>query len=623
MVTGLPKTKRGNDAIQVYVERLCKIKHFLAIKSTAGAEDMARHFVHTVVRQHGVPERVISDRDPRFTAKFFKAWSRLMGTVLGLSTSRHAQTDGQSEREIKTLIIALRSFCNEHRDDWDDYLDALELGFNSRVQASTGLAPFEMLYGARPRLPTDVAAKLVSSPSPAAADRMTRIQEAINCGRGNLERAQERQIRNAHRREASFKVGEKVWLATEGLRMTANADKLCSRFVGPLRVVEVINPNAYRLELPPQLKALHHTFNIDRLKPHRPSDPQRFPGRPAAYDRPPPEVEADSNGDAVWVVESVVAKRQAPGGRGTQYLVSWKGYPPEENTWEARSNLLPGARDALAEFERAQEQPPAARLVGIELNPGPGTMAAAAVMESRGWTSVGERTRSNRPFPNDPPKEGATSGSGGSGGGNPTFGRCFCTRACLPSSLCPCHTAGRACSAACSCKGNCKAMQEAFLAERPSKPTKPATKGKPRALKNWARKSTTPRKPFLVRRNKGAVPRPGGYDLSWMIVNPDREWWWNDTRGIRLHTPSDLRNWIRGLVAWCHANGGAWTNARAEPAGGWTRVSYRNNHNPEDNDDWDDDYELQYPTENAAWTAALQAVFDEMGGELDEDGDAE
>ena len=70
-VTGLPKTKRGNDAIQVYVERLCKLKHFVATKKTATASDLAACFVHTVVRAHGVPDAIVSDRDPRFTANYY------------------------------------------------------------------------------------------------------------------------------------------------------------------------------------------------------------------------------------------------------------------------------------------------------------------------------------------------------------------------------------------------------------------------------------------------------------------------------------------------------------------------------------------------------------------------
>ena len=112
-VTGLPTTKRGNDAIQVYVDRFSKLKHFSAMTKKATASDLARDFVHTVVRPHGVPEAIVSDRDPRFTGTYYPLLMQLMGTTLNMSTARHPQSDGQTEREIKTLITALRTLAAE------------------------------------------------------------------------------------------------------------------------------------------------------------------------------------------------------------------------------------------------------------------------------------------------------------------------------------------------------------------------------------------------------------------------------------------------------------------------------------------------------------------------------
>jgi hypothetical protein len=352
-VTGLPKTKRGHDAIQVYVERLCKLKHFTVSHSTDGAVELARNFVHTVVRAHGVPESVVSDRDPRITAHYYKELSRLMGTDLNMSTARHPQSDGQSEHEIQTLITALRSFCNAHQDDWDEYLDMIELGFNSSVQASTQHSPFELLYGNKPRLPLDVALASIAPRVPAAIDRASRMQQALEFARKCLLDAQERQTRNAneHRRVEAFKVGDAVLLTTEGLQLRNFTNKLCSRFIGPFRVTAVVNANAYTLELPPQLQALHSTFNISKLKRYR-DGASAFPDRPLRFNRPPPEAEADSNGDQAFEVERIVAQRKR--GRSMQYLVAWKGYPPEENTWQSRSDLAK-SKELLEEFEANQQ----------------------------------------------------------------------------------------------------------------------------------------------------------------------------------------------------------------------------------------------------------------------------
>jgi hypothetical protein len=351
-VTGLPRTRRGHDAIQVYVERLAKLKHFAASHTTDGAVELANLFVHNVVRLHGVPESVVSDRDPRITAHFYEELSRLMGTDLNMSTARHPQSDGQSEVEIKTLITSLRAFCNDHQDDWDDYLDMLELGFNSAQQASTKSSPHELIFGVAPRLPIDVALDTLTPRVPAAADRVVRMREALDVARGHLKNSQERQSRYAdrHRRDARFSVGDQVLLSTEGLQLRNFNNKLCSRFVGPFTITKVINANAYELALPPQLQALHPVFNITRIKPYRASSP-KFVTRPQRFDRPPPEADADTNGDKVWEVERIVAARGR--GRGLRFLVAWKGYPPEENTWEPRSSLAQ-AQDALAEFEAAQ-----------------------------------------------------------------------------------------------------------------------------------------------------------------------------------------------------------------------------------------------------------------------------
>lgn len=352
-VTGLPRTKRGNDAIQVYIERLYKFKHFAAGKSTDGASELATSFVHTVVRPHGVPEEIISDRDPRFTAHYYAELSKLLGITLRMSTARHPQTDGQSEREIRTLITSLRAYCNDHQDDWDDHLDMLELGFNCAVQASTQRSPYELLYGHLPRLPVDVALAPFAPRNPAAIDRAERMQQAAQFARNHLLSAQERQAASAnkHRREAAFKVGDRVLLSTDGLQLRGFNSKLSSIYVGPFEVTAVVNANAYTLQLPPQLQALHPTFNITKLKPYHATNEQRFPGRPLPYDRPPPEAQTDSNGDALFEVERIIAQRKR--GKRLEYLVAWRGYPPEEYTWEPLSSLR-NARDALATYHDNQ-----------------------------------------------------------------------------------------------------------------------------------------------------------------------------------------------------------------------------------------------------------------------------
>ena len=99
-VTGLPRTQRGYDSIWVIVDRLTKSAHFLPVKMTYGVARYAQLYLSEIVRLHGVPTSIISDRGPQFTSRFWRVFQEALGTRLDLSTTFHLQTDGQSERTI-------------------------------------------------------------------------------------------------------------------------------------------------------------------------------------------------------------------------------------------------------------------------------------------------------------------------------------------------------------------------------------------------------------------------------------------------------------------------------------------------------------------------------------------
>jgi len=107
-ITNLPKTVTGLDAVWVVVDRLTKSAHFLPIKTTYDISRLAKEYVGEIVRLHGVPVSIISDRDPRFTSRFWQSLQAAMGTKLNFSTAFHPQTEGQSERTIQTLEDMLR-----------------------------------------------------------------------------------------------------------------------------------------------------------------------------------------------------------------------------------------------------------------------------------------------------------------------------------------------------------------------------------------------------------------------------------------------------------------------------------------------------------------------------------
>ena len=114
-VMGLPRMPTGYDAIWVIVDRLTKFAHFLPIRANYPLERLAQLYIQEIIRLHGIPLTIISNRDPRFTSRFWGALQEAFGTKLCLSTAYHPQTDGQTERTIQTLEDMLRAYIMEQR----------------------------------------------------------------------------------------------------------------------------------------------------------------------------------------------------------------------------------------------------------------------------------------------------------------------------------------------------------------------------------------------------------------------------------------------------------------------------------------------------------------------------
>ena len=125
-VMGLPKTVKGNNVVWVIVDRLTKSAHFLPIRWGSTLEQLAKKYMTEIVRLHGVPVSIVSDRDPRFTSRFWESLQKALGTKLHMSTAFHPQTDGQSKRTIQTLEEMLRACVTEFQDTWDKYIALIE-----------------------------------------------------------------------------------------------------------------------------------------------------------------------------------------------------------------------------------------------------------------------------------------------------------------------------------------------------------------------------------------------------------------------------------------------------------------------------------------------------------------
>ncbi|GJW66985.1 putative reverse transcriptase domain-containing protein [Tanacetum coccineum] len=153
LVTKLPRSSSGYDAIWVIVDRLTKSAHFLPIREDYKTEKLARIYINEIVARHGVPVSIISDRDGRFASHLWQALQKVLGTKLHMSTAYHPETDGQSERTIQTLEDMLRACVMDFGGSWDTHLPLVEFSYNNSYHTSIKCAPFEALYGRKCRSP--------------------------------------------------------------------------------------------------------------------------------------------------------------------------------------------------------------------------------------------------------------------------------------------------------------------------------------------------------------------------------------------------------------------------------------------------------------------------------------
>ncbi|GJP73241.1 hypothetical protein CLOP_g3985 [Closterium sp. NIES-67] len=152
-ITGLPPTTCGHDAILVFIHKFSKMGHFIPTHTTARTEEMAQLFVRYIISQHGIPTTLISDRDPKFTSKFWKELMSLLGTKLAMSSAYHPQTDRQTERLNLIVEQLLRAACKDEISKWDLHLPVLDFAYNNATHAATGQTPFFLYYGRHPLTP--------------------------------------------------------------------------------------------------------------------------------------------------------------------------------------------------------------------------------------------------------------------------------------------------------------------------------------------------------------------------------------------------------------------------------------------------------------------------------------
>ena len=210
-VVGLPRSLKEHDAIWVIVDRLTKSAHFLLVKVNFTLDKLPWLYIQEIVRLHGAPVSIVSDRDPQFTTRCWKSLQAAMGTTLNFSTAFYPQSDRQSEQSIQTFEDMLRACILDLRGRWDNHLPLVEFAYNNSYHSSIEMAPYEALYGHTCRSPIcwdEVGERKLG------LEIVQIIVDKIKLIRGRMKAAQSRQKSYADkkRRKLGLEVGDHVFL---------------------------------------------------------------------------------------------------------------------------------------------------------------------------------------------------------------------------------------------------------------------------------------------------------------------------------------------------------------------------------------------------------------------------
>lgn len=339
-----PMTNVAFDAIWVVTDLLTKYGYFVPYKEGSNAKELAYAFLKIVVSQHGLPKEIISDRDKLFTSKFWTSLMNQMGLNHKMSTAFHPQTDGQTERLNQSMETYLRSYVNKEQNNWVEMLPLAQFAHNSAKNETTSVSPFFANYGFEPEAYRQPRKDNVSAQeSIILAARLQDLQ--LHLSREiDFSRARTAKYSNKKRSMGPpLKRGDKVYLLRKHIKTKRLSTKLDFKKLGPFEILEEVGPVNFRLRLP-EGSRLHPVFHISLLEPAKGTTPL------ATDEELQPENDPDT-----YEVEKLLDTRTTTRGQ-QEYLVKWKGYGSEENSWEPTKNL--NCPDLLRQFRsRTQVNP--------------------------------------------------------------------------------------------------------------------------------------------------------------------------------------------------------------------------------------------------------------------------
>ena len=306
--------------------------HYEPVKVTIDAPGLAEVILDVVVRHHGLPDSIVSDRGSLFTSKFWSSLCYFLGIKRRLSTAFHPQTDGQTERQNSTMEAYLRAFVNFEQNDWARLLPMAEFTYNNAKNASSGHTPFELNCGYHPRMSYEKDVKPRSK------------------SKENLHHAQKLQKRahNKGVKPRSYAPSDKVWLNSKYIKTKRNR-KLEAKFFGPFRVLHPVGRQAYKLELPRKSFSTYHRWS--RTPPERGgwmktqrnwtpamrTESTKWRQFGIAQSIRKSQNQVICQGSIIWFFGTVVQKMKIPG--SLYWLFSTLGSSSAHSSWQTDSDF--------------------------------------------------------------------------------------------------------------------------------------------------------------------------------------------------------------------------------------------------------------------------------------------
>ncbi|OAA62369.1 Ribonuclease H-like protein [Cordyceps fumosorosea ARSEF 2679] len=319
-VTGLPEHD-GVDCLLVVVDKFSRLVRCLEGRTDWSAEQWATKYIRQVYPEWGMPHQFIHDADPKFVSHLWQALCDASNTTNRPTTAYHQQANGLSERTIQTLVLCLRSVIGGRYDtsQWRNYLPHVLFSLNTSIQSATGLSPFELLYGRKPRHFLQLSA--TAEDEDFGSSQKARFADAWDAAQ--LAVARTKIYYDAkHRTPPALDVGDLVYVklakpGADGYHLN-HQTKLSHRRAGPFPITKRISALRLELGLPSYLN-WRPEFSIEHLEPV----PALPPGPLKGTDK--------------YIIEKIIAHRRV--GRKRQYLVKWLDYDETYDSWEPEDIL--------------------------------------------------------------------------------------------------------------------------------------------------------------------------------------------------------------------------------------------------------------------------------------------